>query len=73
MDNIYHSKMCPQKGGHIRFMTTYKAIESTDQNLQKELNINRNEHDYRKKLQSSGIEILDKKARDLHSSNMCKF
>lgn len=73
MDNIYHSKMCPQKGGRITFMTTYTTIESIDQKLQKELNINRNEHNYRKKLQSSGIEIIDKRKSELQSNNMCRF
>ena len=71
MNNKYSGQMCPAQVNRSRFFTKFKISDEVENDLQKKLNVSRDEHLYRKLLQEQGSDILEKERESLLQNYGC--
>ena len=71
MDNVYFKYGCPAKTGNERNLTDYHSRVVVDEYYRSTLK-SVNEHDYRKKLQASGTQIIEGAFKNLINVATCK-
>jgi len=70
-DNIYFTAGCPAKMEDARLLTDWTPRDTLEKIFVSELKAT-NEHDYRKKLQAQGLDILNQRATHYMNESICK-